>query len=120
MASMTLRGLKTTGRLKPIFSLRSLSTTRVVNGSKPWYYLYEPDSYPESEKEVEVAAKKYGMVPFDYKPFPRDLSEENFGDYPDIPIIFKSQRLHENYDMPALKRNYGEPMPKQYPFEQSV
>ncbi|GAV03610.1 hypothetical protein RvY_14006 [Ramazzottius varieornatus] len=65
---------------------------------------------PETEEERIRAAKKYNLLPDDYKPYPEDSLNAR-GDYPDLPIISGSQRdPYEPFDYPELRRNYGEPL----------
>lgn len=65
---------------------------------------------PETEEERIRAAKKYNLLPEDYKPYPEDSLDAR-GDYPNLPIISGSQRdPYEPFDYPELRRNYGEPL----------
>jgi NADH dehydrogenase (ubiquinone) 1 beta subcomplex subunit 8 len=49
------------------------------------------------------------MLPQDYEPYPDDGL--GYGDYPKLPLISNDMKdpLY-NWDMPDLKRNYGEPV----------
>lgn len=70
---------------------------------------FKPGPYPNSEEERIAAAKKYGLRPQDYKPFPDDGL--GFGDYPNLaPITPDMKSDWEDYDDPHLKRNFGEPV----------
>jgi len=97
-------------------ALASLSK-RSMSSVKPWNYLWKPGPYPETEEERLAAAKKYGLIPEDYKPYPRDgtfnesLGPQGLGDYPMLEKSSGDSRSgHVNWDDPDLKRNYGEPL----------
>merc|ERR1712080_141240 len=84
---------------------------------KPWNYLWKPGPYPETENERLAAAKKYGLIPEDYKPYPNDgtwnegIGPQGLGDYPMLEKSSGDSRSgHINWDDPDLKRNYGEPL----------
>ncbi|CAG7837846.1 unnamed protein product [Allacma fusca] len=63
---------------------------------------------PKTEEEKKAAAKKYGLIPADYKTYPDDGT--GYGDYPKIDIVSgESRDPHALWDMPELKRNFGEP-----------
>merc|ERR1712001_777663 len=92
--------------------------TRSMAGVKPWNYLWKPGPYPQTEEERLAAAKKYGMIPEDYKPYPIDgtwnengLGTQGLGDYPLLGKSSQDSRSgHVNWDDPDLKRNHGEPL----------
>lgn len=67
-----------------------------------------PGPRPETAEERASAAKKYGMLPEDYEPYPED---DCYGDYPKLPFVSNgSKDAFEDYDIPNLRRNFGEPM----------
>lgn len=75
-----------------------------------WNKDWKPGPYPTTPEERAAAAKKYNMLPADYEPLP-DNHPDSRGDYPNLPDIGATARdLHENYDFPYLRRNYGEPV----------
>merc|ERR1719309_1544678 len=75
----------------------------------PWNYLWKPGPYPKTEDERIAAAKKYGLIPEDYVPFPGDGT--GLGDYPNLkPTTAGSRSYYHPWDWPDLKRNHGEPM----------
>ena len=75
-----------------------------------WNKDWMPGAYPKNPQERALAAKKYGMRPEDYEPYP---AEEGYGDYPKLPAIgAESKDYYNNYDMAMYKRNYGEPVSK--------
>merc|ERR1712226_1790042 len=39
-------------------------------GPAPWNYLWKPGPYPKTEEEMCAAAKKYGLIREDYRPYP--------------------------------------------------
>ena len=68
-----------------------------------------PGPYPETQAQREAAAKKYGMNVEDYEPYPDDGT--GYGDYPKLPDIGNdSKDLYEDYDIPEMRRNFGEPV----------
>jgi hypothetical protein len=74
-----------------------------------WNKDWKPGPYPKTPEERASAAKKYGMRLEDYEPFPDDGLGK--GDYPDLPLVSgDSKDRWENWDMPHLKRNFGEPV----------
>jgi len=76
-----------------------------------WNKDWRPDpKIPETEEEMAAAAKKYGLLREDYKPFDKDAFQ-TFGDYPDLPYTYPEMKdPYEDWDLPEYKRNYGEPM----------
>ena len=72
-----------------------------------WNKDWKPGPYPKTDAERIAAAKKYGLLPQDYEPYPDDGT--GLGDYPKLPMISVDQRdPHYNWDEPDLKRNFGE------------
>ncbi|ESN98031.1 hypothetical protein HELRODRAFT_84818, partial [Helobdella robusta] len=70
---------------------------------------WKPGPYPKTEKERLAAAKKYNLVPQDYKPYPDDGM--GYGDYPMLPHKCSEARdPNEIWDIPHVRRNYGEPV----------
>jgi len=68
------------------------------------------DEVPKTEEERRAAAKKYGLILEDYKTYEADGT--GYGDYPNLPLVSAESRdPHALYDIPELKRNFGEPMP---------
>merc|ERR1712141_96112 len=121
-----------TGR--QILLLRKFQKHAIKNASrsmasvKPWNYLWKPGPYPQTEEERLAAAKKYGMIPEDYKPYPIDgtwnengLGTQGLGDYPMLEKSSQDSRSgHVNWDDPDLKRNYGEPPHYNYYMTQEI
>ncbi|KAJ1520777.1 hypothetical protein ONE63_003871 [Megalurothrips usitatus] len=69
---------------------------------------YIPGPYPKTEKERLEAAKKYGLLPHEYKPIPDDGLGK--GDYPDLPHIgADSKDPYYPWDYPEFRRNFNEP-----------
>ncbi|XP_054933896.1 NADH dehydrogenase [ubiquinone] 1 beta subcomplex subunit 8, mitochondrial isoform X2 [Dermacentor andersoni] len=83
-----------------------ITSCRSAHWNKDWC----PKPAPQTEEEIRAAAKKYRMLPEDYKV--RDKSEGlTWGDYPKIPTVPAGSRdPEEDYDFPYLRRNYGEPI----------
>ena len=97
-----------------MIDLRNQTYTCIVYKFSPafsdgWNKDFKPGPYPKTQAEREAAAKKYGMHPSDYEPYPDDGT--GYGDYPKLPdkaVEFKD--LYENYDFPEYKRNLHEPV----------
>ena len=61
---------------------------------------------PKNAAEIAAAAKKYGLLPADYKPDP-----QIGGDYPDVPLVGTHERSgYEQWDDRYWRRNWGEPV----------
>jgi NADH dehydrogenase (ubiquinone) 1 beta subcomplex subunit 8 len=74
-----------------------------------WNKDWKPGPYPRTEKERIAAAKKYGMRPEDYQPYPDDGM--GYGDYPMLPrVSAEAKDPYACWDVPSIKRNFGEPM----------
>lgn len=74
-----------------------------------WNQDWQPGKFPETPEERERAAKKYGLRLEDYEPYPDDGT--GLGDYPKLPPVSAEGRdPYVNWDMPELKRNFGEPV----------
>lgn len=86
-------------RTKVIYSISS----RNVVSHEPW----KPGPYPKTEKERLAAAKKYGLLPEEYEPYPDD-DGLGFGDYPKLPDIGQeSKSEYYPWDCPEHNRNFG-------------
>jgi NADH dehydrogenase (ubiquinone) 1 beta subcomplex subunit 8 len=73
-----------------------------------WNKDWKPGPFPKTAAERATAAKKYGLRPEDYEPYPDDGM--GYGDYPMLPRIAAEARdPTEIWDMPEIRRNYGEP-----------
>merc|ERR1711981_1508257 len=74
--------------------LANIAKRSMAGGVKPWNYLWKPGPYPETEEERLAAAKKYGLIPEDYEPYPNDgqwneaIGPHGLGDY--LPISVNS------------------------------
>lgn len=74
-----------------------------------WNKDFKPGKYPETEEERRAAAKKYNMLPEEYKPYADDGM--GCGDYPKMPdIAIESKDPYYPYDFPEHKRNFNEPV----------
>lgn len=77
--------------------------------STDWNKDWKPGPYPKTDEERIAAAKKYGLLPQDYEPYPDDGA--GFGDYPKLPVISNDQKdPNGNWDDPDIRRNFGEPV----------
>ncbi|CRK92829.1 CLUMA_CG006223, isoform A [Clunio marinus] len=80
-----------------------------VSYGSHWNKDNKPGPYPQTQKEREAAAKKYGIPVEEYEPYPDDGM--GFGDYPKLPNESVDTRsAHYPYDFPEFKRNFGEPL----------
>lgn len=74
-----------------------------------WYKDFKPDKVPQTEEERLAAAKKYNLLPEDYKQYPDDGM--GYGDYPHLPDVpTETKDPYYPYDIPELKRNFQEPV----------
>lgn len=70
-----------------------------------WNKDWMPGPYPKTPEERAAAAKKYNLLPEEYEP------SDFMGDYPKLPNISGSTKdPNYNYDIPSIKKDYGEPM----------
>ena len=77
---------------------------QILDWNKDW----KPGDYPTTQEERDAAAKKYGLIPADYEPYPE---EEGFGDYPMLPIVsYDGKDDYYNWDHPEQKRDWCEPV----------
>ncbi|EDS33181.1 NADH-ubiquinone oxidoreductase ashi subunit [Culex quinquefasciatus] len=80
-----------------------------VRNAHGWNKDFKPAKFPETDKEREAAARKYGLHPAEYQPYPNDGL--GYGDYPklaDTPV--EARDPYYPYDFPELKRNLHEPL----------
>jgi len=87
---------------------KPFSTSNIQAGY--WNHDWRPDTkIPKTVEEKRAAAKKYGLIPADYRPYPEDGT--GVGDYPMLPpVSAESRNQNALFDMPELKRNFGEPL----------
>ena len=79
-----------------------------------WNKDWMPGPYPETPEQRAAAAKKYGMLPEDYKPMPNDGFGK--GDYPDLPMDpWEEKDAHYNWDSPDHRRDFGDPVSNCFP-----
>merc|ERR1712045_94673 len=83
----------------------------------------------QSGRQILLLRKfqKYGLIPEDYKPYPRDgtfnkhIGPQGLGDYPMLePSSGDSRSGHLNWDDPDLKRNFGEPLHYNFYYQQET
>jgi len=87
--------------------------------TRPWNYLWQPSPYPETKEEREAAARKYGMIPEDYEPY--DPTDWGLGDYPKLEKSSQDSRSGQiDWDYMADRRNFGEPMMRDYDASQAT
>ncbi|KAL8591803.1 hypothetical protein ACOMHN_047063 [Nucella lapillus] len=103
----TLRGASALSKaIRPLLARRTVSTSAVLaNWNKDW----KPGQFPQSAEERAAAAKRYGLRVEDYDVYKNDGM--GYGDYPNLPIVSTDSRdPYQDWDIPELKRNYGEPL----------
>lgn len=102
--------------------MKSLSLAKQLSAANPrlsiqiarnlagWNKDYTPGSYPKTEKEREAAAKKYYLLPEEYKPYADNGL--GYGDYPKVGggLGAESKDSYYPYDFPEHKRNFNEPI----------
>ncbi|CAO1370342.1 unnamed protein product [Diamesa serratosioi] len=74
-----------------------------------WNKDFKPSKFPETQKEREIAAKKYGIPVEEYKPYSDDGM--GYGDYPklsDEPV--ERRDAYYAWDYPEHKRNFNDPI----------
>jgi len=68
--------------------LAQKGSVRVINrgmsSPAPWNYMWKPGPYPADQDARVAAAKKYGMLLEDYKPY--EDPDVLCGDYPMLPM----------------------------------
>ena len=76
-----------------------------VDWNKDW----KPGPFPTTPEQRVAAAKRYGLRVEDYDVYDHDGM--GYGDYPKLPMVSGDAKdPYEDWDIPALKRNYGEPV----------
>ncbi|XP_058454182.1 NADH dehydrogenase [ubiquinone] 1 beta subcomplex subunit 8, mitochondrial [Malaya genurostris] len=101
-----IKGLKLVSQIAPKHSTLFALSTRQAHG---WNKDFKPGKIPETEKEREAAARKYGLHPSEYQTYPDDGA--GFGDYPKLPDTpVETRDPYYPYDFPELKRNLHDPI----------
>jgi len=76
-----------------------------------WNKDFKPGPYPRTPEERAAAAKKYGLIPEDYEPYPENVDGPGYGDYPKLPEVSGDARdPYHTWDFPEHKRNFNEPL----------
>lgn len=73
-----------------------------------WNKDYKAGPIPQTDAEREAAAKKYHLLPEEYKPYADNGM--GYGDYPELKggLGVEARDAFYPYDYPELKRNYQE------------
>ncbi|XP_031636308.1 NADH dehydrogenase [ubiquinone] 1 beta subcomplex subunit 8, mitochondrial [Contarinia nasturtii] len=80
----------------------------IVRNAGGWNKDFAPEPLPKTEEERRAAAKKYGLLPEEYKTYPDDLP---YGDYPHLEDKpYEQKDIYYPYDHPEFRRNFGEPI----------
>merc|ERR1712198_234395 len=91
-------------------SLSSIAQRSMGGSPPPWTYLWKPGPYPETDAERIAAAKKYGLIPEDYEPYPNDgrfndsIGHQNFGE----PLHYNFYKQQETRYDDTTKHRYSE------------
>ncbi|XP_036338541.1 NADH dehydrogenase [ubiquinone] 1 beta subcomplex subunit 8, mitochondrial-like [Rhagoletis pomonella] len=103
--SAVFNGLKTAKRLQAANPalFQNLAKTYAT-----WNKDYKPATIPKSDKERESAAKKYYLLPEEYRPYVDNGL--GYGDYPDLgkSLGIEAKDPYYPYDFPEHKRNLHE------------
>ncbi|KAK7874507.1 hypothetical protein R5R35_001591 [Gryllus longicercus] len=74
-----------------------------------WNKDWKPGPIPTTREGEEAAAKKFGLHPSEYKPYPDDGL--GFGEYPQLPNVSgEAKDPYYPWDFPEHKRNFNEPL----------
>lgn len=91
-----------------LYQCRNLLIPQSVR-SAHWNKDWMPGPYPLTPEERAAAAKKYGLFPEEYEPYPDDGLGR--GDYPKLEnISAESRDPYYPYDFPEHRKNFGEVM----------
>ncbi|XP_037038278.1 NADH dehydrogenase [ubiquinone] 1 beta subcomplex subunit 8, mitochondrial [Bradysia coprophila] len=102
--SALIKGFKLANQISNRSPMLLYTTTR-----NHWNKDFKPAPYPKTEEERVAAAKKYNLLPEEYKPYPDDGM--GYGDYPHLPDVSADLKdPYYPYDLPDLKRNFNEPV----------
>uniref|UniRef100_T1GPA9 NADH dehydrogenase [ubiquinone] 1 beta subcomplex subunit 8, mitochondrial n=1 Tax=Megaselia scalaris TaxID=36166 RepID=T1GPA9_MEGSC len=90
--------------------MRSVLTKSIGRHPLLQYTAIRNPPYPETEEERLAAAKKYYLLPEEYKPHPNDGLGQ--GDYPKFNegLGVEHKDPYYPYDFPEHKRNFNEPV----------
>jgi len=93
---------------------RSIATSAALQSKDAgvWNKRWQPEfEKPKTDREKAEVAKKYGLIPEDYKPYENGLQ----GDYPNLDEVPRFLRDgHHDWDDQYHRRNYGEPVPENF------
>merc|ERR1712002_249428 len=96
-------------KLRPLTGLQGLAGSQTTRFGGNWNKDWKPSKYPVTPEERAAAARKYGLRPDEYEPYPDDGI--GVGDYPNLPNITAEARdPFGNWDHPEHRRNFGEPI----------
>merc|ERR1711915_561772 len=100
---------KSLASFRALQSAQVFSTKNVIRGMAAWNKDWKPGPYPKTLEERAAAARKYGLRPDEYEPYPDDGL--GLGDYPMLPNVSAEARSpYEPWDHPEHRRNFGEPI----------
>ncbi|XP_068212781.1 NADH dehydrogenase [ubiquinone] 1 beta subcomplex subunit 8, mitochondrial [Palaemon carinicauda] len=100
-------------RLSSVSRLQNLTGIQLVRCAGNWNKDWKPSPYPVTKEQREAAARKYGLRPDEYEPYPDDGMGR--GDYPKLPLVSADARdPYRNWDYPEHRRDFGEPIHVDY------
>ncbi|XP_030752548.1 NADH dehydrogenase [ubiquinone] 1 beta subcomplex subunit 8, mitochondrial [Sitophilus oryzae] len=98
---------------KLVNSLFKVTPRTLIAVRNHWNKDFKPRPYPHTEEERAKAAARYGIPLAEYKPYADNGS--GLGDYPELPLeSVENKDPFYPYDIPALKRNFNEPIHVDY------
>ncbi|XP_017871965.1 PREDICTED: NADH dehydrogenase [ubiquinone] 1 beta subcomplex subunit 8, mitochondrial [Drosophila arizonae] len=102
--------MKSLSLVKKLSAVNPALQAHIVRNLAGWNKDYKPGPYPKTEKEREAAAKKYYLLPEEYKPYADDGL--GYGDYPKVGggLGVEHKDNYYPYDYPEIKRNFNEPI----------
>ncbi|OAF64170.1 hypothetical protein A3Q56_08122 [Intoshia linei] len=77
-----------------------------------WNKDIKPGPRPITKEEHLIAAKKYGLLPEDYKLIDPDLPLGDYPKVPDVPYLEKDP--YEDWDCPRFRINFNDPLHHQW------
>ncbi|XP_027236325.2 NADH dehydrogenase [ubiquinone] 1 beta subcomplex subunit 8, mitochondrial [Penaeus vannamei] len=96
-------------KLRPLGGFQGLVGTQSARSAGNWNKDWKPGKYPVTPEERAAAARKYGLRPDEYEPYPDDGL--GFGDYPKLPVVSAEARdPYRDWDHPEHRRDFGEPI----------
>ncbi|XP_017073899.1 NADH dehydrogenase [ubiquinone] 1 beta subcomplex subunit 8, mitochondrial [Drosophila eugracilis] len=102
--------LKTVCLAQKLCAANPAVTRQALRSMAGWNKDFKPGPYPQTEKERLAAAKKYYLLPEEYRPYADDGL--GHGDYPKVGggLGVEAKDTYYPWDYPEHKRNLHEPI----------